>query len=712
MSEIRIYGIRHHGPGSARSLLRALDDFTPDAILIEGPADADAMVSHVAGLKPPVALLAWVTGEPSRAAFWPFATFSPEWQALDWATRNSRHVSFIDLPSSLGLARSREERTVETDPLSLLAEAAGHDDPERWWEDLVEQRDENVFDVIAEAMAAVRENGDDDEETLLREAHMRKALRAAKRAHEKIAVVCGAYHVPALAAKVKVADDNALLKQLPKVKTQLTWVPWSHGRLAASSGYGAGVRSPGWYHHLFAAPDRPVERWLTHVGAVLREHDLPTSSAHVIEGIRLADALAVLRGRPMPGLSEVQEATLAVLCEGNDLALDLVTREAIVGELLGEVPDDVPRTPFDADLTATARRLRLTQEATEKEIDLDLRKENGLARSCFLRRLRILGIDWGTPAGSSGTGTFKESWRLLWEPELSIAVVDAARWGNTVETAAAARLLDDIGDLAGVTRGVNGALAADLPAAMPELLRLLDVRAAAETDVARLLEALPDLVQAYRYGDVRGTDTGRLGDVVAALLGRACAGFPVALGGLAPEAADRYRKLIDTANAAVGLLGEQAQQLWRNTLLTAADRNDLPGLLAGRLIRLLFDSGALGVDEVQQRLSLALSGGHTPGEQAAWAEGVLSGSSLLLLHSPALLKVCDTWVMGLSEESFTDVLPVVRRAFGGWERPERRALAEKVANLDGVDPMAEEEPDLTEFAAVLATVDEILESAR
>lgn len=95
MSEIRIYGIRHHGPGSARSLLRALDDFAPDAILIEGPADADAMVSHVAGLKPPVALLAWVTGEPSRAAFWPFATFSPEWQALDWlpATPGTCHSS-------------------------------------------------------------------------------------------------------------------------------------------------------------------------------------------------------------------------------------------------------------------------------------------------------------------------------------------------------------------------------------------------------------------------------------------------------------------------------------------------------------------------------------------------------------------------------------------------------------------------------------------
>ena len=705
MSEVRIYGVRHHGPGSARSLLRALETFDPGAILIEGPADADALV-------PPIALLAWVADEPSRAAFWPFAAFSPEWQALSWAVRNSRSASFIDLPSSLSLAREHQERAMESDPLRLLADAAGYDDPERWWEDLVEQRDEDVFEVIGEAMAAIREGETADEENQLREAHMRKALRAARRRYEKIAVVCGAYHVPALAAKVTAAADNALLRQLPKVKTQVTWVPWSHGRLAASSGYGAGVRSPGWYHHLFTASDHPVERWLAHVGAVLREHDLPTSSAHVIEGVRLADSLAVLRGRPMPGLSEVQEATLAVLCEGNGLALDLVTREAIIGERLGAVPDQVPRTPFEADLNATARRLRLKQDATERELDLDLRKESGLARSCFLRRLQILGIGWGRPMGQSGTGTFRELWRLSWEPELAVAVVDASRWGSTVEAAAAAHLLSDTSNLAGVARGVDRALTADLPAAMPELLRLLDVRAAAETDVARLLEALPELVQAHRYGDVRGTDTGRLGEVVEALLGRACAGLPVALSGLTPEESERCRGLIDEANAAVGLLGETAQELWRNALRGAADRHDLPGLLAGRLVRILFDAGSLDADEVQQRLSLALSGGHPAREQASWAEGVLSGSSLLLLHSPALLEVLDSWVMGLAEELFTEILPVIRRAFGAWDKPERQALAGKVANLGGTGPVDEEEPDLAEMTAVLVTVDAILEGAR
>ena len=37
----------------------------------------------------------------------------------------------------------------------------------------------------------------------------------------------------------------------------MTWVPWTHGRLASWQGYGAGVSSPGWYHHLFTAP-RPA----------------------------------------------------------------------------------------------------------------------------------------------------------------------------------------------------------------------------------------------------------------------------------------------------------------------------------------------------------------------------------------------------------------------------------------------------------------------
>jgi hypothetical protein len=70
---VEVFGIRHHGPGSARSLLRALGDFDPDAVLIEGPSDADALLALCtsAGMRPPVALLGYASDDPGTAAFWP-----------------------------------------------------------------------------------------------------------------------------------------------------------------------------------------------------------------------------------------------------------------------------------------------------------------------------------------------------------------------------------------------------------------------------------------------------------------------------------------------------------------------------------------------------------------------------------------------------------------------------------------------------------------
>ena len=92
-------------------------------------------------------------------------------------------------------------------------------------------------------------------------------------------------------------DDAAQLKKLPKVKVQAAWVPWTHGRLCRDSGYGAGIDSPGWYHHLWTAPDRVVSRWITRVARLLREQDLDASSAHIIEAVRLAEAMAAIHGR-------------------------------------------------------------------------------------------------------------------------------------------------------------------------------------------------------------------------------------------------------------------------------------------------------------------------------------------------------------------------------------------------------------------------------
>src|SRR5436305_8226046 len=99
---IAVYGIRHHGPGSARSVRAALAGQRPDIVLIEGPPEADALVPLAADpqMRPPVALLGYVLGEARQAAFWPFAVFSPEWQAISYALAADVPVRFCDLPAA------------------------------------------------------------------------------------------------------------------------------------------------------------------------------------------------------------------------------------------------------------------------------------------------------------------------------------------------------------------------------------------------------------------------------------------------------------------------------------------------------------------------------------------------------------------------------------------------------------------------------------
>ena len=133
---VDIYGVRHHGPGSARSVREALDERPPDLVLVEGCPELDTIV-HLLGdadMVPPVAGLVYAVDDPRRATFYPLARFSPEWVAARWALTRGVPVRFLDLPATHAFAledQPSSPRLEAGDPLGTLAAAAGYDDPER-----------------------------------------------------------------------------------------------------------------------------------------------------------------------------------------------------------------------------------------------------------------------------------------------------------------------------------------------------------------------------------------------------------------------------------------------------------------------------------------------------------------------------------------------------------------------------------------------------
>jgi hypothetical protein len=764
---LRLFGVRHHGPGCAASLRTALDVFDPAEVLIEGPPDANAIIVHagLAGMQPPVALLVYGAEDAALASFFPFAEYSPEWQAIRWALEKGRAVRFIDLPVAMrtpektaseveegdphGQPPPEDEQadadhedqseTLAIDPLSVLSEVDGHRDSETWWTQLVEQATGSleVFDAIAEAMTAVRAQWEREHESALqerqREAHMRIEISKALAASDvRIAVVCGAWHVPALAAAKKTVAkaDRDLLKGLEKTKTEATWVAWTDSRLAAASGYRAGMLSPGWYRHLWhyhqvgGEPTNAIalaSRWQSRVASLLREEGLSASSASVIEASRLALSLAAMRGLSLPGLYEMQDASLSVICHGDEILLRLIQRKLVIGDRLGTIDESIPQTPLAEDLARWQKKLRLRPTEVEEPISLDLRTETGLHKSELFNRLNLIDVRWAREArANSSRGSFRENWILAWDPQFSIALAEAVRYGTTIESAAANRVLAEMAQsnppmsMARCSALIGQCLNANLPEAVEALTRQMQALSVTTQDITSMLDAMPPMAEILRYGSARKMPRDALEGLVRVLVAEICVGLAFAARGLNDESAQALFASVRRFDGAVPLL-EHADhtEAWRMTLRRIEHDEQVMAQLRGFALRRLHDEGKIDIAETVTRLQYSLSASTPPLSAGQWLEGFLCGAAQLLIHDRKLFSLIDAWLMQVPETDFIELLPMFRRAVTLFDASERRQILERAkiseAASPGIDLVAMRDESISPgFARALPLIKTIL----
>ena len=755
MSGVNFFGIRHLSPAGAFYLREYLTEKRPRLVLIEAPSDfldlADDIVRDET--KPPFAILAYTASAPVRTVLYPFAEYSPEYQAILWCHENNVEFRFMDLPSETFLALSekkfQEESTSESEfpedetleeqrelnVYERLSIQSGEGSHETFWERVLEHcgsadayhEGANLF---GEKIREFSEKTDSDaQEIALREVYMRSQIRAAVNegiAPEEITVVTGAYHVKGL----QDWEKPETTPELPKTDSLHTLMPYSYYRLSTRSGYGAGNKAPAYYELIWEGfqrgeRDHAANAYLTKIAAFMRDAGFAASSAQVIEAVRLASTLAQLRGGNtggIPSLRDLRDAAETCIGEGSFAAISVAAADCEIGTKIGSLPEGVSRTSIQDDFYRLLKELSLDKyrTVTAQDLKLDLRENRrakaeksaflDLNRSFFLHKLRVLGISFADKqAASQDNATWAEAWVIRWTPESEIALVESALKGDTVELAASFALKETVehaADMSVIAGAIEDAFCCGMPSAASYAVSALQAMAVDAASFEELAKTAFRLSNVISYGDIRRADCTAVVPILQQLYYRACLILTSSC-----VCDDEASKIIGEA---INMLNsvELAQDFldtedWVNALKQAAGRDDLNTRLSGLSAAILLERNQMTSDELKTEVSRRLSKGTPADLGAGWFEGLALKNRYALIARLSLWESLDEYLDSLDDEEFKRALVFLRRAFADFSAGEKDSIAENLGEIWGLN--GEQVSEIVNAALDSASAEQIAE---
>lgn len=726
---LHVVGVRHHSPACARVVQHTIERVRPRLVLVEGPADMNPRMGELAlDHRLPIAVFTHVTeGRSTRVSWTPFCDHSPEWVALRAARAVGAEALFIDLPGWHPAFAAGRDRYAEAPRRAVairrLLERAGIDDVDTLWDHLFEgETDVAALAARLEAFfGALRGHDPAEGDDAPREAFMVRAVAWALGACEAdggdVVVVCGGFHAPVLrregprAAREPTfpatadADDPS-----SGARRGSFLVPHEFARMSSLAGHAPGMATPAWDDALFhLGPVGALDAMLRAVVERLRDRKHAVSTASVVACVTTAQGLAHLRGRRAPLRVDLLDAIASTLV---DEALDAplpwtgggstaamarahpVVADALgamIGDRRGALARETPRPPLVRDVARALERARIPAGG---RISIDLLVATDRATSADLHRLRILGVP-GVERVDARRGEprdgLRETWVVTWRDASDAAVLEASSFGATLESAACARLEEEIAH------------------------HVADAGALASTLVRAVHADLPGLAS-------------RVGDDVARIVGHeaSLAGAGAALAAV-HDASTELAERMAGPTAPLVLLLRRAEEvtfdraLWLLEGLTGPTRAAVPGELramsvvagvASRPARGLAVSPSRAVAVARRRIEDAdapasirgaclglvwrLGGGPSapetvravrassqPSVLGDFLAGLFAVAREAVLACRELVATVDGIVAALGADDFLVALPALRWAFSHFPPREREAIAEHVLALHG-----------------------------
>jgi len=225
-------------------------------------------------------------------------------------------------------------------------------------------------------------------------------------------------------------------------------------------------------------------------------------------------------------------------------------------------------------------------------------------------------------------------------------------------------------------------LLANLPQAVSLAIGRLQAIAATSAEVTSLMSVLPPLADIQRYGTARDLPTTELDALINCVGIEVNSGFRYACQQLDDDAAQHMRDLTRRFNHALELVSvEYLSDGWQSSLSAVINDDKAAPLVRGLGARLLHNKQLVGVEQTANTLSRSLAPAIPVLDAGAWLEGFIDQSGEVFLHDDELFVVVDDWLQSASEESFIEILPMMRRSFSDFDAVLRRRLMQRLSKL-------------------------------
>ena len=731
---LALFPVRHHSPACAHHLLKTIESWRPDAILIEGPSDAAHLLPFMAnsGTVPPFCIyysyddrqqLVSDAAEKYRA-YYPFLAYSPEWVAVVEGAARGIATAFIDLPYAAALVNRGGTAGVQRSLLgdeqyevnrytAQLAAKSGCRSFAEFWEsrfelDAQQRSTEEFVKGVLSLGFFMREATPRDEDfaaNCRRERYMAGQIAKARQAGGRVLVVAGAFHIRGLLEELRAPTAEPLLPHdTAAVASYL--MPYTFAEADTKSGYSSGMPFPAFYQSVWEklkkgeqdAFGSTILEYIVKTARYIRRTQ-PISLPDEINALQMAKSLAALRDKPSPGVWELLDGVRSTFVKGDinstaTFELDFLLRQ-LTGMGAGSVMVGSCIPPVVADYYALCRKHRIKTGTVERqELTLDIVKNPAhYQKSRFLHQMLFLETGFcqlqSGPDYVSGRdkNLVRESWVCRCGTQVEVRLTDLSVYGATLGQVCSSLIKKRFCDSM-VAQELGKLLLSVQVMGITDFYSVYEEQIYTVIENEHNFESLGKLIGSLRYlSYMQQMLEGQVADELPALC-RAAFRAAVALIPLVRRvSAEREQAVCECLRNLFALTVEApqwcAQELLALQLAAALEDGFCNIRFYGAALAIQHRMGGVDEETLCAHIFTYLESSPQANQAASFLCGVFLAARDVLFANEAVLARIDSTIARMGQETFLEVLPNLRYAFTSFLPAEIDRIGRMAAGLHG-----------------------------